>query len=273
MLRIRGVMLFAGLVLVGMTVGAEGDRLLASPLLPEPKPARIAALEVATARGDHLAPKPAAAESAHKTSAIKTPDRTNADPADISAPAKQPAAPSAGTKTAAATATGTLPPAKPKGVAKTLQIHVNLSTQTMRVMVNGVERHVWKVSTGRGRYRTPNGVYRPQWTKRMHYSRQWNNSPMPYSVFFYRGYAVHGTNYVRSLGRPASHGCVRLATANARTLYNLVRRHGKAATQIRVTGKTPYVPTRRVASYVKRNKARAQRRARRAKKTFWPFDL
>lgn len=189
-------------------------------------------------------------------------------------PVRKPQAAAPQTQTAAATAGSTLQsPAKPKKIPKTLRVHVNLTTQTMSINVKGVEQHIWKVSTGRGRYRTPNGTFRPQWTKRMHYSRQWNNSPMPYSVFFHRGYAVHGTEYVRSLGRPASHGCVRLATANAKTFYDLVKRHGMAATQIRVTGKTPYVPTRRVASYVKRKAAAKRKRYRRRKKVFWPFDL
>lgn len=111
---------------------------------------------------------------------------------------------------------------------------VDLSSQTMHVTVNGRTYARWKISSGRRGYRTPTGTWRPKWTKRMHYSSKYDWSPMPYSVFYNRGYAVHGTNYVRRLGRPASHGCIRLHTANARKFYNLVKRHGRRNTLIKV---------------------------------------
>ena len=60
-------------------------------------------------------------------------------------------------------------------------------------------------------------------------------SPMPYSIFFYGGYAIHGTNYVKALGRPASHGCVRLHPSNAAALYSLVKQHGPGNTKIVIT--------------------------------------
>lgn len=109
---------------------------------------------------------------------------------------------------------------------------IDLSQQKMRVYVNGKMSYSWRVSTARRGYRTPLGSYRPKILKRMHYSSKYNNSPMPHSVFFRGGYAIHGTNHLRSLGRPASHGCVRLHPANARRLYNLIRRHGKRNTRI-----------------------------------------
>lgn len=109
---------------------------------------------------------------------------------------------------------------------------VDVSAQTMHVYVNGHLRHSWPVSTGRGRYRTPRGRFRPTVMRRMHYSSRYNNSPMPHSIFFHRGYAIHGTDQVRSLGRRASHGCVRLHRANARTLFHLVQRHGAGRTRI-----------------------------------------
>jgi len=109
---------------------------------------------------------------------------------------------------------------------------IDLSAQTMNVYVDGYLRHSWPVSTGRGRYRTPRGTFRPTVMRRMHYSSRYNNAPMPYSIFFYRGYAIHGTNHVSRLGRPASHGCVRLHPRAARTLYSLVRRHGARRTRI-----------------------------------------
>ncbi len=112
---------------------------------------------------------------------------------------------------------------------------VNLSSQTMHVQVDGRYYARWKISSGRKGYRTPTGTWRPKWTTRMHYSTKYNYSPMPFSVFYNRGYAVHGTNYVRRLGRPASHGCIRLHTANARKFYNLVKRHGRRNTVIKVS--------------------------------------
>ncbi|MFK8036241.1 MAG: L,D-transpeptidase [Hyphomicrobiales bacterium] len=111
---------------------------------------------------------------------------------------------------------------------------VDISDQKMRVYINGIPRHSWKVSTGRSGYRTPTGSYKPTRTHKMWYSRSYNMSPMPYSVFFHRGYAVHGTNYVKRLGRPASHGCVRLHTKNAKRLYSLVKKYGRSNVQIKI---------------------------------------
>jgi len=112
---------------------------------------------------------------------------------------------------------------------------IDLSSQRMHVSVNGAPRYSWKISTARRGYRTPRGRYRPQWLSRHHRSRRYNNAPMPYSIFFYKGYAIHGTDQIRHLGRPASHGCVRLHPSNAAKLYGLVQRHGKRKTQIVVT--------------------------------------
>ncbi|MCW2309140.1 L,D-transpeptidase [Rhodobium gokarnense] len=109
---------------------------------------------------------------------------------------------------------------------------IDLSQQKMRVIVNGRQTYSWPVSTARRGYRTPTGTYRPKVLKRMHYSSKYHNSPMPHSVFFRGGYAIHGTNAIRRLGRPASHGCVRLHPANARRLYQLIRQHGMRNTQI-----------------------------------------
>lgn len=113
---------------------------------------------------------------------------------------------------------------------------ISLSRQEMIVKVDGVIRHRWKVSTARRGYRTPVGNFRPLRLHRRWYSSIYNNSPMPYSVFFKGGYAIHGTGYVGGLGHPASHGCVRLHTANARELFYLIKRHGTANSRIRITG-------------------------------------
>lgn len=115
-----------------------------------------------------------------------------------------------------------------------VRVEVSIASQTMHVYVNGSLRHVWKISSGRGRYRTPYGSFRPKRLVRMHYSTRYHGSPMPCSVFFYGGYAIHGTNATRKLGRPASHGCVRLRTRNACRLYSLVRRHGPGRTHISI---------------------------------------
>jgi len=104
----------------------------------------------------------------------------------------------------------------------------------MAVRVNGRLRHRWAVSTARRGYRTPVGVYRPYYLKRMHYSSKYDWAPMPYSIFFLGGYAIHGTTEIRNLRRPVSHGCVRLHPDHAKTLYYLVKKHGNAKTRIRI---------------------------------------
>ncbi|MGI9404018.1 MAG: L,D-transpeptidase [Hyphomicrobium sp.] len=138
----------------------------------------------------------------------------------------------------------------------TLFADINLTTQRLKVTDKFGVLHTWKISSAGGGYVTPVGVYKPQWTSRMHYSRQYYNSPMPYSVFFHRGYAVHGTNAVGRLGRPASHGCVRLRTSNAKKFYNLVNKHGKGLTKITVRGTPP--PSPRVRDYRPRRRYRAR---------------
>jgi lipoprotein-anchoring transpeptidase ErfK/SrfK len=107
---------------------------------------------------------------------------------------------------------------------------IDISEQRMMVFVNGWPRYSWAVSTARSGYRTPVGAYKAYRTEKMWYSRKYDMSPMPYSIFFKGGYAIHGTNYVKRLGTPASHGCVRLHTDNAKQLYALVREAGVATT-------------------------------------------
>jgi lipoprotein-anchoring transpeptidase ErfK/SrfK len=126
----------------------------------------------------------------------------------------------------------------------TLFAHINLTTQSMTVRdaSTGEEYGPWKISSARGGYTTPTGTFSVNYTSRMHYSKQYHWSPMPYSVFFNRGVATHGTHATGSLGRPASHGCVRLHTRNAKTFYHLVEKHGKKLTRIVVDGTPPYSP-------------------------------
>ncbi|MER9406877.1 L,D-transpeptidase [Mesorhizobium caraganae] len=119
--------------------------------------------------------------------------------------------------------------------AASLVASIDVSSQTMTVSQYGQVLYRWNVSTARSGYFTPRGTYRPQRTARMWYSKKYHMSPMPYSVFFHGGYAIHGTNAVRQLGRPASHGCVRLHTANAAAFYSMVREVGFGNTRIVVT--------------------------------------
>lgn len=109
---------------------------------------------------------------------------------------------------------------------------VDLSRQTLTVIRDGRVMYRWPVSTARKGYVTPVGSWRPTRTHRMWHSRKYDMSPMPYSVFYHGGYAIHGTGAVSRLGRPASHGCVRLQTANARTFYSLVRKYGMRNTRV-----------------------------------------
>jgi lipoprotein-anchoring transpeptidase ErfK/SrfK len=109
---------------------------------------------------------------------------------------------------------------------------IDVSKQLMTVSYRGEVLHSWKVSTGRKGFTTPRGAWRPQRMHTMWNSRKYDNAPMPYSVFFTGGYAVHGTNHVKALGRPASHGCVRLQTKNAARFYALVEQVGRKNTRI-----------------------------------------
>jgi len=115
-----------------------------------------------------------------------------------------------------------------------LVANIDLSRQVMTVTVDGAHYAQWKVSTGRNGYGTPTGSFRPYLLRRMHYSSKYENSPMPHSVFFRGGYAIHGTQYVKRLGSRASHGCVRLHPRNAARLYHLVLVYGLDNTRIRI---------------------------------------
>jgi hypothetical protein len=114
-------------------------------------------------------------------------------------------------------------------------VTVDKSAQHLTVSVNGMTRYSWPVSTARWGYRTPVGSYRPERLERQWYSRKYDWSPMPHSIFFSGGYAIHGSYEVSRLGSPASHGCIRLAPANAATLFSLVQAN-YSDTRIVITG-------------------------------------
>ena len=118
-------------------------------------------------------------------------------------------------------------------------IAVNKSAQQMSVAVDGHERYRWAVSTGRDGG-PPSGSYRPERMERKWYSRRYDWSPMPHAIFFHKGYAIHGTGYVSRLGRPASHGCVRLHPSHAAELFALVRQQGMGHTRIMVSNSARY---------------------------------
>jgi lipoprotein-anchoring transpeptidase ErfK/SrfK len=116
-----------------------------------------------------------------------------------------------------------------------VQVRISLASQSMNVTVDGAPFATWPISTGKEGYGTPAGTYRPQSLRPFHRSSRYNWAPMPHSIFFYHGIAIHGTSEVRNLGRPASHGCIRLGPQNARTLFGLVSRHGMNNTSITVS--------------------------------------
>src|SRR4051794_11195166 len=116
-------------------------------------------------------------------------------------------------------------------------ITVDKDNQQMTVAVDGVERYHWPVSTGIPSYETPNGSFRTFRMEEDHYSKEFDDAPMPHSIFFTKiGHAIHGTEFESKLGTPASHGCVRLSRAHASTLYDLVKSEGVLNTTVTLTG-------------------------------------
>ncbi|WP_063693845.1 L,D-transpeptidase [Bradyrhizobium stylosanthis] len=116
-----------------------------------------------------------------------------------------------------------------------LRVNIDKSSQRMSVRVDGAPRYSWPVSTGRNGYGTPSGTFHPQAMMRRYFSRKYYNAPMPHAIFFYHGFAIHGTNDISRLGGPASHGCVRLHPAHAAALFALVQREGARNTTIRIS--------------------------------------
>jgi len=114
-------------------------------------------------------------------------------------------------------------------------VQIDKSSQRMSVSVDGMRRYNWPVSTGRSGYGTPSGVFYPQMLARRWFSRKYYNSPMPHAIFFYGGFAIHGTHELSRLGGPASHGCVRLNPSHAATLFSLVERSGSGRTRIEIS--------------------------------------
>ncbi len=122
-----------------------------------------------------------------------------------------------------------------------IQILIDKSSQRMAVAVDGQQRYVWPVSTGRPGYDTPNGSFKPNRMDADHQSQEWDNAPMPNTIFFdLHGHAIHGFSDVKHLGLPVSHGCVRLSPEHAQVLFDMVKTEGMANTSVTVTGQTPH---------------------------------
>jgi len=119
-------------------------------------------------------------------------------------------------------------------------VTIDKEQQKMTVSIDGVQTYDWPVSTGRAGYSTPSGSYTATSMNEIWYSRQWDNAPMPHAIFFMKdGHAIHATLDVKNLGKPASHGCVRLSPANATTLFALVKANGLENTHVVLGGVTP----------------------------------
>jgi L,D-transpeptidase catalytic domain len=116
-------------------------------------------------------------------------------------------------------------------------ITIDKNAQEMTVAVDGVEQYHWPVSTGIPSRETPNGTFRAFRMEEDHFSKEFDDAPMPHSIFFTKiGHAIHGTDSENRLGTPVSHGCVRLSRANASTLYALVESEGVLNTTVTLTG-------------------------------------
>jgi lipoprotein-anchoring transpeptidase ErfK/SrfK len=193
-------------------------------------PTIIAKAEDAAPAGDTAAPaaeaspadKPAADAPAAEPAAAKEPAVENSP----SAEAEKPAAPPQPTMTAT----------------------IDLTSQSITIVENGVEQYSWPISSGTRSHATPRGTFRPQWTAKMWYSRKYDNAPMPHAVFIHGGVAIHATYATGMLGRPASHGCIRLHPKNAKTFYNLVQRHGLKNVRVTIHGTPNWGAEPQVAS-------------------------
>lgn len=131
-------------------------------------------------------------------------------------------------------------------------ISIDKSTQRMTVTEDGARLYTWPVSTGAHGYDTPSGEFKPFRMEAEHFSREWDDAPMPHSIFFtMHGHAIHGSSH-NSIGRPASHGCVRITPENAAVLFALVKQEGMAHTRVVLSGEIPNAPATPVARRVPR---------------------
>jgi hypothetical protein len=151
-----------------------------------------------------------------------------------------------------------------------LLISIDKSSQTMTVTVDSHLRYVWPVSSGAPGYDTPSGQFKPFRMEADHFSKEWDDAPMPHSIFFtMQGHAIHGTSHLKAIGTPASHGCVRLELKNAAVLFDLVKQQKMANTRVVLTGETP---TTRSVPVARRDRDYQQTRDRDYQPTYGSND-
>ena len=230
------------------------------------------------AHGSAVTAAPSSDPSASTINGVPSPSSIAASPSPADAPgAPLPAVPAPGAANAIPAPAQHQPLAAPaRDMAKPavaaparVLIAIDKATQRMRITVDGKLRYSWAVSTGRAPYKTPAGTFRPFRLEKEHYSREWDEAPMPYSIFFTSaGHAIHASNATRQLGRPASHGCVRLAPSNAAALFTLVRAEGPGATKVTITNGASAGRTARSRSADVRARGRAHH-AQRGPSDIW----
>jgi lipoprotein-anchoring transpeptidase ErfK/SrfK len=237
---------------------------VSGPVFSVPVLAEAVKAEPAPALGPSSTPATAVSPSGAQQAATETsepvhtpPDATPPPPASApSAAEPQPAA----VPEKAVEAAKPAPPPPP-----TLTAAIDLAQQKITVSENGSAKYTWPISSGTAEFPTPRGTFRPQWTAKMWYSRKYDNAPMPHAVFINGGVAVHATFHTGSLGRPASHGCIRLAPSNAKTFYGLVQKHGLKMTKVSIYG----TPKWRAPAIARRDSDRARRYAERDNNNSW----
>lgn len=142
-----------------------------------------------------------------------------------------------------------------------VRIDVSIASQTLvmnewnSVSKQYETRMITKVSTGRrsAGYGTKRGdCWKPYYTNKMHYSKQYDDAPMPWSVFYFGGFAIHGTYAVSNLGNEASHGCVRVHPTKAKEIFETVNRVGKTNTLICIPDEVWVRPVKRKPAPPKR---------------------
>jgi lipoprotein-anchoring transpeptidase ErfK/SrfK len=183
------------------------------------------------------AAKPVGAQSAGQTEAgdkSAPAEEAEADAEDKSSAADPSAAPEENSPDAKANAEAAGP------AASKILINIDKAQQHMTVFVDGIEKYSWPVSTGKRGYSTPSGTYTPSSMNKIWYSKEWDNAPMPHAIFYMKdGHAIHGSYETKNLGKPASHGCVRLDPKNATALFELVKATGLENTTVVLDGVTP----------------------------------
>jgi lipoprotein-anchoring transpeptidase ErfK/SrfK len=185
---------------------------------------------LASPAGAETSPKPPSAQGSGTPPSTEAKPSPEAEQPKADAPAAKPATKPEATDAEAA----------PALAGSQILINIDKSRQQMTVLVDGIEKYSWPVSTGKYGYSTPSGTFTPTSMNEVWYSKQWDNSPMPHSIFFLKdGHAIHGSHEVKNLGKPVSHGCVRISPDNAAILYDLVKSTGMENTKVVLAGVTP----------------------------------